>query len=66
MTGRLAAYLALVDRLREQRKIDGWKPIDDRPLLAEMEDMYVELSDADREEVERQGGRSRPEWQPRR
>ena len=43
----LTQYLQLLESLRFQRSIPGWRPYFDRALLAEVDDVFERLSDAD-------------------
>lgn len=54
-------YLRLVDLLRESRRSKSWRPEDDRPLLAHLEDLYEKLGDAEQDRVEAEGWRAWPE-----
>jgi hypothetical protein len=57
----LEVYLHLVVALRESRRSPRWKPEDDRPILARLEDLYATLSDTDQDRVEAEGWRAWPE-----
>lgn len=57
----LGSYFEIVDTLREQRRAPDRNKEDDRALLARLEDLYDELSEAGRAEVESQGWRSWPD-----
>jgi hypothetical protein len=58
---RLAAYMAVVDALCAQRRVEGWEPKNDRPLLAILEDQYELLTEAEREYAEKMGFRAWPD-----
>jgi len=45
-------YLAGLEKLREQRRVPGWQPEQDREILAAMEDRYPELTEEERQVVE--------------
>ena len=57
----LGKYLRLVDVLRESRRSEEWKPENDRPLLARLEDLYSALAEDEQSQVESQGWRAWPE-----
>jgi hypothetical protein len=48
----IARYRELVDELRTLRSFPGWKPEDDRSILALLEDLYYKLSDDEQLQVE--------------
>lgn len=59
----LERYLQLMDQLRLSRQARGWTAAQDRPMLAELEDLYGKLSDVDQARVEAESGRA---WPPER
>jgi hypothetical protein len=58
---RIQRYTAILDTLREQRRSPTWKAQDDRSLLAELDDLYREMSSEERWEAEEEGYRSWPD-----
>lgn len=57
----LQRYNLLVDALRNQRGVDGWKEEDDRELLEELCLLFDELTPGEQEQVNREGWRSWPD-----
>ena len=60
----LKQYFALLDVLRARRGAPGWKAEQDRQILAQLDDWYMLLSQADQDEIESQGTRAWPETRP--
>lgn len=56
----LGRYFEIVDLLCESRRSPEWNAENDRPLLALLQDWYLELSEEDQVEVEKQGWRGSP------
>lgn len=57
----LQLYLDILDRLRRQRAKPGWKPQDDRAMLADLDDLYAFLRSHHREHVEKISWRCWPD-----
>lgn len=60
MKPTLEQYFALLDVLRLRRSAPTWRAEDDREVLAQLDDWYVLLSEADQDAVEQQGDRAWP------
>lgn len=57
----VATYLNLLEILRATRRAPTWKPEQDRPLLAQLEDLYDDMGDAERDIVAAQSWRGWPD-----
>lgn len=60
MTEAYRRYLEIVDGLRVRRAIAGWKPEDDRRDLAELFELFEDLSAEERRIANAEGSRSWP------